>query len=344
MADKTITELPYQAADELDDALREFVESRELPLYAMMSYQMGWVDQNGERAQPGPAPRLHGMLTLAAACAAGAGYRPAIDYAMSVELINSFWTIHTDIEDANTERAGRPSVWWTWGPAQAINAGDAMHALARMALFRLADRPVEPARVSDAIRALDEATVRICEGEYVDIANQDRVSMSSAAYMDMISSRVGALFGCAAQFGALAAPEASGKLARSLDSFGTKVGMARQLAADYDTMWPSGDRDQVQQGRMIAKKKNLPVVHTFETADPSIKRRLGEMYMQRVLDPASLDEVARLCDDAGAREATIAAMNRLIRDSEEALDNSGLGEEARALLRNERKTLAPSPA
>ena len=31
---------------------------------------------------------------------------------------------------------------------------------------------------------------------------------------------------------------------------------------------------------MITKKKNLPVINVFATAEPKTKRLLGEMYMQ----------------------------------------------------------------
>ena len=35
-------------ADEFESALMKFVDSRDLPLYKMMAYHLGWVDQNGE--------------------------------------------------------------------------------------------------------------------------------------------------------------------------------------------------------------------------------------------------------------------------------------------------------
>ena len=341
MDDGVLGRLSGQAEDELNAALREFVESRTLPLYDMMSYQLGWGREEGEAASLGPPPRLHGGLTLAAAQAAGGDYRPAIQHAVSVEMMNSFWLIHNDIEDGNTERAGRPSVWWHWGPAQAINAGDGMHAMARLAIFGLSESGVGPTRIAAAIRALDEAAVKICEGEYADIANQERMSMNVDAYLGMVDDRIGALFGCAARLGALAVSE-DGKLADGLDRFGSKIGSARQLAEDYLTLWPAGERDTIQQGRMITKKKNLPVVHTLETADPRTKRLLGEMYMQRVLEPSVLDEVARLCEAAGGREFTMSQIDRLLAESDEGLDQSGLDSQSRELLKPTGRALVPT--
>ncbi len=343
MGDGAFGGLTGQAEDELNAALREFVESRTLPLYDMMSYQLGWGREEGEAASLGPPPRLHGGFTLAAALAAGGDYRPAIKHAVSVEMMNSFWLIHNDIEDGNTERAGRPSVWWHWGPAQAINAGDGMHAMARLAIFGLSENGVGPRRIAAAIRALDEAAVKICEGEYADIANQERMSMNVSAYMGMVDDRIGALFGCAARLGALAVSEDK-DLADGLDNYGANIGSARQLAEDYLTLWPAGERDTIQQGRMITKKKNLPVVHTLETADPRTKRLLGEMYMQRVLEPSVLDEVARLCEDAGGREFTKSQVDRLLKEADASLDRSGLDNQSRELLKTTGRALVPSCA
>ena len=341
MGDGVFVGLPGTAEGDLNAALRDFIESRTLPLYDIMSYQLGWGREEGEAASLGPPPRLHGGMTLAAAYASGGDYLPAINHAISVEMMNSFWLIHTDIEDGNTERAGRPSVWWNWGPAQAINAGDGMHAMARLALFRLGEEDVDAKQVALAIRALDEAAVKICEGEYADIANQERMSMTVASYLEMVDDRVGALFGCAARLGALAVSDDS-NLADELDQFGQKIGSARQLAEDYLTLWPSGERDTIQQGRMITKKKSMPVINAFATAEPRTKRLLGEMYMRRVLEPSVLDDVARLCDSAGGREATKSEIDRLLRESEVGLERSGLDPQACELLRETGRALVPS--
>ena len=131
-------------------------------------------------------------------------------------------------------------------------------------------------------------------------------------------------------------------LADGLDQFGARIGSARQLAEDYLTLWPAGERDMVQQGRMITKKKNLPVVHAFEKAEPRTKRLLGEMYMQRVLEPSLLDEVARLCESAGGREFTKSKMDRLLEESDEGLARSGLDGQACELLRTSGRALVPS--
>ena len=58
-------------AEQFESALQSFIDSRELPLYKMMAYHLGWVDQNGEPERSALQDRSHGQLVLAASNAAG---------------------------------------------------------------------------------------------------------------------------------------------------------------------------------------------------------------------------------------------------------------------------------
>ncbi|MCB0151800.1 MAG: polyprenyl synthetase family protein, partial [Caldilineaceae bacterium] len=54
----------------------------------------------------------------------------ALPAAAAVEILHNFSLVHDDIEDGDETRRHRPTVWKLWGVPQAINAGDAMFALA----------------------------------------------------------------------------------------------------------------------------------------------------------------------------------------------------------------------
>ena len=319
-------------ASTLETALREFITTRELNLYRIMSFQMGWHDQNGDPVQMPPPSRLHGQLTLSVASALWGGTQNAAHYAVSIELLYNFSLIHEDVEDGNSERNGRPSVWWTWGPAQAINAGDGMHAMARLAVFALTDRGEPFTRVSAALRILDEAAMDMIEGEYLDITFQDQPLLSREKYLQMTESRSGALFGCAALLGALSGSQDTLEKVPELLAYGRAAGAARQLARDYNLFWGDGRQDAVQHGRLLAKKKNLPVAHAFETGSPNIKRRLGELYLQRVIDPSKVDDIKQILEEAGAREHTMAAVESALEHATAAVEKMGLTDEGAATL------------
>ena len=61
----------------------------------------------------------------------------SVPAAAAVEILHNFSLIHDDIEDASPTRRGRLTVWKIWGEAQAINSGDAMFAVAHLAMNRL---------------------------------------------------------------------------------------------------------------------------------------------------------------------------------------------------------------
>ena len=128
----------------VDAQLRDVLASRDMELYAMMSYHLGWGARPGDdpaAPPPPPAPRRHGAGCLVAAMAmSGDEGERALPAAAAVEMVASFVEIHDDIQGGHPQRNGRDAVWWVWGPAQAINAGDGMHALARLTMLDLQRR------------------------------------------------------------------------------------------------------------------------------------------------------------------------------------------------------------
>jgi geranylgeranyl pyrophosphate synthase len=59
--------------------------------------------------------------------------------AAAVELGHNFSLVHDDIEDDDRERRHRPTLWALHGIPQAINTGDMLFSLSRVALHRLTD-------------------------------------------------------------------------------------------------------------------------------------------------------------------------------------------------------------
>ncbi len=80
------------------------------------------------------------MVCLLACEAAGGAREAAGPAAAALELVHGFTLLHDDIADRDETRRGRPTVWKVWGEGQALTAGDAMFALANLALDAL---PVE---------------------------------------------------------------------------------------------------------------------------------------------------------------------------------------------------------
>ena len=306
----------------MEDELRTVFESREGFLYDVLRYHMGWVDQQGQ-PQSGSSPlNLQSVLALASCDVLGGDYRKALPVAASVDLIFNFTLVHNDVQAGRAEPGDRPSIWWVWGPAQAINAGDGLHALGRTTMMRLVQNDVPADRVLRAVRSLDMACLSLCEGQYMDLQFQDQMLVSAADYMDMIGRKAGALASCAAESGALAAGAEPG-ICANFAQMGRNMGMAWQIARDIDDLWGEHG-DGMTPSNVLNKKKSLPLVHTLETADVSAKRELGAIYMKRVLEAEDIAKMIEILDSADARQTSQSKAQELVDQALAGLDGVSL--------------------
>ena len=143
----------------VEAALRAAVESRTDPIYRMMEYQLGWVDDQGMPQSRVPE-RSRAALCLGVCEALGGDIAQAMPAAAAVELLHEFTRVHEDIQSGAPEQGNRPSGWWIWGPAQAINVGDALHMVARLTLLHA--EGADPERVLDSAMVMDAAALEPC--------------------------------------------------------------------------------------------------------------------------------------------------------------------------------------
>lgn len=300
----------YRAA--VDTDLRAAFADRQGMLYDLLRYHLGWVDERGNPAEAALTPLHHcGVLSLAAADAVSENHAPAVSAASAVELAYNFVLVHNDVQAGRIDQSdSRPSIWWVWGPSQAINAGDGLHALARSVLMRLCDAGVSADTVLEALRSLDQACLTMCEGQYMDLTYQDQLMVSESDYLDMIRRKSGALAGCSARIGALAAG-ANASTANALQQWGEKLGMALQVQNDIADLW-GAQGDGFTPSNVLNKKKSLPLIHALQHASTAAKRELGGIYMKRVLEPGDSARIVAILDDAGSRRYAEDCVDRLL--------------------------------
>ena len=286
----------------VDAELRDAFDGRQGMLYDLLRYHLGWVDERGNPAETALTPLHHcGVLALAAADAVSGDYAPAVSAAAAVELAYNFVLVHNDVQAGRIDQSSeRPSIWWVWGPSQAINAGDGLHALARAVLMRLSEAGTPAATVLTALRSLDQACLTLCEGQYMDLTYQDQLMVSEPDYLDMVGRKSGALVGCSAGLGALAVG-GDDPTADALRQWGEMLGTARQIWEDIDDLWGTGG-DGFTPANVLNKKKSLPLIHALQNSATSAKRELGGIYMKRVLEPEDPPRIVAILDDAGSRQ------------------------------------------
>ena len=315
----------------VEEELQGVFDGREGFLYNLLRYHLGWVDREGRPQDGGPTLHFQGAVALAACEASGADFRSALPASAGVELAHHFTLVHGEVQAGRAEDPDRPSIWWLWGPAQAINAGDGLHALGRTAMMRMARNGTAPERVLRAVRSLDTACLRLCEGQYMDLEFQDQMMVTNAAYMEMANRKAGALTGCAAESGALAAG-ATDSQADALHTAGVSFGTAWQIARDIGQLW--GEKgDGVTPSNIITKKKSLPLIHALEHGSIAAKRELAGIYMKRVLELEDAARLVAILDETGSRAVADMQARALVDDGISAASESGLAPDGMALLR-----------
>ena len=188
---------------DIEAEMRSVLDERDgsaRPLYEMLAYHLGLDHADGPRGK-----RIRPLLGLLAYQSLTGDYHPALPGAAAVELGHNFSLVHDDIEDADRERRHRPTLWAIWGIPLAINAGDALFALSRLALYRLLADSVSPARVLRLMRVYDETCLALCEGQFLDITFERRPDVTVDEYLEMIGKKTAALIGASVQAGAILA-------------------------------------------------------------------------------------------------------------------------------------------
>ncbi|MBM4421294.1 MAG: polyprenyl synthetase family protein [Chloroflexi bacterium] len=303
-----------QRIADIDGEIRAILAAREAelaPFYGMMLYHLGL-------AEPGSATgkRLRPLLLTETFAALGGDPGRALPAAAAIELLHNFTLIHDDIEDHDPTRHHRPTVWSVWGVPQAINAGDGMYAVSRAAVQRLRTRGFPPDRVLDFAELLDTACVRVCEGQYLDIAFETRTDVTVEQYRAMVAKKTGALIRASAEGAAVLATD-DVALRAALVRFGEAFGQAFQAHDDLLGIWGTTERTGKEELNDLTKrKKTLPVVLAFERASPEGRTALRALFAPEA--PLPPHNVARIREMLEALEIRRALEEEIVAHRERA--------------------------
>ena len=288
-----------------------------LPLYRMMRYQMSWVDAAGEERNP-ETFRWLGALCIEAASSLGGDPEQCAPSAAAIQLLGESVAVHEEMQTATQHRAGQDAVWWVWGPAQAINVGDGLYALARLSILETLSGDAVT-RLPATLSELDTAALEYYQGQYHDLQLQERVDVTEQQYMRMARGKYGALLGGAMALGAVSAGADEPTVAAFREA-GIEMGVASLIASEERLFWGEGE----EAGRALNKSKLYPVVAALQDGTLAQKRALGGYYFKRVMEPDDIAGIRAVLEEAGARERTRAARDRAARSAIVALERTDL--------------------
>jgi geranylgeranyl diphosphate synthase type I len=280
--------------------LKKVVDSCPPGLGNILRYHMGWRNEHGHFCRKESGKFIRSMLCLLSCRAVGGDTSQAIPAAAAIELMHNFSLIHDDIEDTSYERHHRPTVWKLWGESQAINAGDAMFALAYSGLLRLKEKGIAAGEIVTSIKMLSEACLELCEGQYLDVEYENRLDVTVEDYLDMAAKKTAALFAVSTSLGAYLGSEDS-KLVDFFRLFGRELGMVFQIHDDILGIWGVEENVGKSAGDICQRKKTLPVAYGLQNSKGAARKSLRNLYSQESIEGEDIKETTKILDNLGAR-------------------------------------------
>ncbi len=292
--------------NDIESEMRSIISAGDLPLYDMLKYHMGWIDENGHEGDYGKGKFLRATLCILAYISTvnkklKENQHSAIPLAASIELIHNFSLIHDDIQDNDRQRRHRPTLWSIWGKPQAINAGTTMKVLANLAITRLNNYGVNCEKQLEVFKIINESCLKMLEGQFLDIEFENKADVTLDDYISMIERKTASLIEGAILIGA--ALNLEKEELKKFKKFGNFLGIAFQIRDDILGIWGNQDKTgKPHASDILKKKKSFPIVFALNNAPDGLKKSLLEIYKSARINKKQMSAVLQHLEEVEAEK------------------------------------------
>lgn len=288
----------------MENALRALDGGSPL-LAGMVRYHLGFANLALQAIDPRSidrGKRIRPAVTLLVADAAGGAPHLAAPVAAAIELLHNFTLIHDDIQDESETRRHRPTVWRQWGTAQAINAGDALFAVAHLPLYGLPAAGLDATRTLAVLEGFERMTIAIVAGQTRDLGFETRSDVTADEYLTMITGKTSAIIEFAAWAGALVAG-ASAATATRWGAFGLQLGLGFQIHDDLLGIWGTqAETGKRQADDIRRRKKSYPILLLRDRLPAPERATLDAIFVQETIAETAVERVLDMLDRYAVRE------------------------------------------
>ena len=220
----------------------------------------------------GGGKRMRATLPWLVGRAVGDTHSGLLDIGAAIETIHNFTLVHDDIMDDDEIRRGRNAVHIEYDLPTAINAGDAMLAIAFERLVMSANIDLQD--IPSLVNRIAWMVRRVSEGQQLDIEFERRERVTEDEYLEMIEGKTAVMFHICAELGARVAG-ADDEIIECLAEWGRSVGLCFQLMDDLiDVLSDSATLGKPTGSDVAQGKQTLMVIHALGQPDSEPKSRL----------------------------------------------------------------------
>ncbi|MCP5004155.1 MAG: polyprenyl synthetase family protein [Planctomycetes bacterium] len=202
----------------------------------------------------------------------------AVHFALAIEILHNMFLIHDDIEDGDTMRRDRPTVWVKYGIGNAVNAGDYLLALAYKSVL------ASPVALDKKMKLLEIFTLtyeKTVEGQALDINARAAKDFSVQRYLNMVELKTGFYLACGMVGGSIVSGGAD-EVIDKIWKLGEFMGPAFQIKDDLIDLTKGKGRGGVIGSDIKEGKASFLYACAFESANDEDKELLvGIMAKER---------------------------------------------------------------
>jgi octaprenyl-diphosphate synthase len=276
------------------------------------------VSEIGRYIQEGGGKRIRPALLLLACRLCGYRGNRAILLASVVEFIHTATLLHDDIIDEATVRRGRRSVNSRWGNDITVLLGDFLYTKSMsMALSQ------DNLRI---LRLLSDVTLRMIEGEILEIERNGDLKVNPADHIDIIRRKTADLFAGCMRIGAILG-EVGPEKEEALAAYGLDLGTCFQMVDDL--------LDFTAEEKTLGK----PVANDLREG----KLTLPMIFLLRRAGAPGIDKVSIVLEDRGFGRVSREEIVRLAREHGALDEARGLAEQYAAAARRDLLVFDRSP-
>ena len=190
--------------------------------------------------------------------------------AASLEVLHAASLIHDDVVDSAYLRRSLATVNAKWGNKVSVLIGDYLYARALQAVFRLKNPRVYALFL--------ETSIALCEGEILEIREQNNFDLSEAIYLEIIEKKTASLLSACVESGAMMAGLEAEQVS-VLKQFGVCFGMAFQIIDDCLDF--EGDKQELGKDAgadLNAGVLTLPLIRLISLVSEKQKSEVFKMF------------------------------------------------------------------
>ncbi len=221
-----------------------------------------------------------------------------IVFATVIEFLHTATLVHDDIIDGADTRRGMTTVNAIWGNELTVLLGDYLYLKA--VEIALTERKIE------ILDILADITIKMIEGELIQLSKRGDIQTSEEVYMDIINRKTAHLFSGCGRISSILA-EASDSMARGIADYCFNLGIAFQLIDDV--------LDFTGEGKVLGKPvandlsegtTTLPIIYALKKASQSEKETIRKILKEGSPSDEERSWVLALLKKYGSLDATIA--------------------------------------